>query len=361
DWSSDVCSSDLKDYLTVLDFVGQMHRKFRYDLRLKALSMRPDADVRSELEDGFPHLPAGCAVQLERVARERILENIKNSMLAGASALVRSIADFNADTGKPLTLGNYLEHHGLDPGEIYRRATWLSLCARAHLRERPTAPDNAALAKWLRRIAHADDQLRLDRWLEWLTDGQGDDPLVLALLVPLISLLDLDDPKLLWQRLNENPGILDEARGLIRWRLSRPDLIREGGQQGKVFLIPHARYTRDEVLILTGVWGWEQRPPVREGVRHLSEQKLDLFLATIQKNEKHYSPSTLYEDYAISSERFHWQSQSTTSADSPTGQRYINHKAQGYTPLLFVRTVAKVSNYSQPYYYLGPLEYESHE
>ena len=100
---------------------------------------------------------------------------------------------------------------------------------------------------------------------------------------------------------------------------------------------------------------------MREGVRHLPEQKLDLFLATIQKNEKHYSPSTLYEDYAISSERFHWQSQSTTSADSHTGQRYINHKAQGYTPLLFVRTVAKVANYSQPYYYLGPLEYESHE
>src|SRR5690606_38147474 len=151
-----------KDYLTVLDFVGQMHRKFRYDLRLKALSMRPDADVRSELEEGFPHLPAGCAIQLERVARERILENIKNSMLTGASPLVRSIAEFNADTGKPLTLANYLDHHRLDPGEFYRRDTWSALCARAHLREQPTAPDNAALAKWLRRIAHADDQLRLN-------------------------------------------------------------------------------------------------------------------------------------------------------------------------------------------------------
>src|SRR5690606_26099223 len=131
--------------------------------------------------------------------------NIKNSMLTGASPLVRSIAEFNADTGKPLTLANYLGHHRLDPGEIYRRDTWSSLCARAHLRAQPTAPDNAALAKWLRRIAHADDQLRLNRWLQWLTDGQGDDPLVLALLVPLISLLNLEGPQQLWQRLNENP------------------------------------------------------------------------------------------------------------------------------------------------------------
>ncbi|MDF1819987.1 MAG: DUF3427 domain-containing protein [Alcanivoracaceae bacterium] len=350
-----------KDYLTVLDFVGQMHRKFRYDLRLKALSMRPDTDIRAELDEGFPHLPAGCAIQLERVARERILDNIKSSLLAGAHPLVHSIAGFSADTGKPLALANYLQHYRLEPEDIYRRDTWSSLCARAHLREPPTAPDNAVLAKWLRRIAHADDQVRLNRWLQWLTDGQGDDPLVLALLVPLIKPLDLDGPSLFWQRLNENPDILDEARELIRWRLRSPDVIRVGKQPDDALLVPHARYTRDEVLILTGAWGWERRPPMREGVRHLPEQKLDLFLATIQKNEKHYSPSTLYEDYAISSERFHWQSQSTTSADSPTGQRYINHKAKGYTPLLFVRTVAKVANYSQPYYYLGPLGYESHE
>src|SRR5690606_21219495 len=83
-----------KDYLTVLDFVGQMHRKFRFDLRLKALSTKPEADLQAELEEGFPHLPAGCAIQLERVARERILANIKESFLAGAQPLVRNIAEF---------------------------------------------------------------------------------------------------------------------------------------------------------------------------------------------------------------------------------------------------------------------------
>lgn len=144
------------------------------------------------------------------------------------------------------------------------------------------------MAKWLRRIAHADDQLRLNRWLQWLTDGQGDDPLVLALLVPLISLLNLEDSSLLWQRLNENPDILDEARELIRWRLRRPDLIHAGAQEENVLLVPHARYTRDEVLILSGVWDWNQRPPMREGVRHLPEQKLDL---EYRKNKRRFSPS----------------------------------------------------------------------
>jgi len=351
-----------KDYLTVLDFVGQMHRKFRFDLRLKALSTHPEADVRSELEDGFPYLPAGCAIELERVARERILDNIKQSLLAGAPALVRNIAEFSADTGKELTLGGFLDHYRLSPDDIYRRDTWAALCVRANLREGPVAPDNDALAKWLRRIAHADDEIRLTRWQQWLKNGEGDDPLVHALLVPLSGKpLQLNEPSAIWARLNQNPALLLEARELVDWCLRRPSVIRHPAKPENTLLVPHASYTRDEILILTGAWNWQQQPPMREGVRYLPEKKLDLFLATIQKSEKHYSPSTLYEDYAISSDCFHWQSQSTTSESSPTGQRYINHQKLGCTPLMFVRNAAKMGGYSQPYVYMGPVTYESHE
>ena len=70
----------------------------------------------------------------------------------------------------------------------------------------------------------------------------------------------------------------------------------------------------------------------------------------------------MYEDYAISPELFHWQSQSTTSADSPTGKRYIEHRKQGYTPLLFVRERKKLpSGLAAPYAFLGPAEYVSHQ
>ncbi|KGE04936.1 DUF3427 domain-containing protein [Pseudohaliea rubra] len=353
--------TDEKDYLTVLDFVGQMHRKFRFDLRLKALSMNPGVDIRRELEQGFPHLPAGCAVQLERVAKERVLRNIRDSLLANESKLVRDIADFSLDTGKPLTFAAFLEHHRLTPEDIYRRNTWSALCARAQVTGEPFAPDNAVFAKWLRRISHADDELRLARWHEWLSDGEGNDPLILALLSTLIRPLGLADPQLLWDRLNENPAVLAEARELVDWLMARPGVIRRPSSPEGIWLVPHARYTRDEILSLSGDWTWTSRPPVQAGVRYLRKKQLDLFFATIQKNEMHYSPTTLYEDYAISDERFHWQSQSTTSETSPTGRRYINHTSLGTMPLLFVRSIAKAANYSQPYYYLGSLEYEHHE
>jgi hypothetical protein len=69
----------------------------------------------------------------------------------------------------------------------------------------------------------------------------------------------------------------------------------------------------------------------------------------------------MYEDYLISHDLFHWQSQSNTSAKSKTGQRYIHHESLGYTPLLFVRETRKLpSDLTAPYTFLGPCSYVSH-
>lgn len=99
----------------------------------------------------------------------------------------------------------------------------------------------------------------------------------------------------------------------------------------------HASYTRDEILVGLGCWSLEAQREVREGVLYLPELKTDVFFVTLNKTETDYSPTTLYEDHALSADRFHWQLQSTTSAQSPTGRRYIEHAEQGGTVLLFMR------------------------
>ena len=75
---------------------------------------------------------------------------------------------------------------------------------------------------------------------------------------------------------------------------------------------------------------------VREGVKWLPEKQLDVFFVTLNKADKDYSPTTMYQDYSINENLFHWQSQSTTAADSPTGQRYIHHRERRSKVLLFV-------------------------
>jgi hypothetical protein len=99
---------------------------------------------------------------------------------------------------------------------------------------------------------------------------------------------------------------------------------------------------------------------VREGVLYIPEIPVDVFFVTLNKTEKEYSPTTMYEDYAVSENLFHWQSQSTTSAESKTGRRYVEDNQPGHTILLFAREDKKVSGLSCPYLFLGDLTYEGH-
>ena len=92
---------------------------------------------------------------------------------------------------------------------------------------------------------------------------------------------------------------------------------------------------------------------VREGVKYLEDKNTDIFFVTLNKSEKHYSPTTMYEDYSINNMLFHWQSQSTTSESSSTGQRYINHKARNSQVLLFVREHKTDMLGAMPYTFLG--------
>ncbi len=55
----------------------------------------------------------------------------------------------------------------------------------------------------------------------------------------------------------------------------------------------------------------------------------DLFLITLNKTEKRFSPTTRYRDYALSRDLLRWESQSGTTASSPTGKPYQQHVRQG--------------------------------
>jgi hypothetical protein len=65
----------------VLDFVGQAHRRYRVDTKLKALLPRHRFPIDKEVELDFPHLPAGCSIQLDRLSRQYVLENIRENLL----------------------------------------------------------------------------------------------------------------------------------------------------------------------------------------------------------------------------------------------------------------------------------------
>ena len=160
--------------------------------------------------------------------------------------------------------------------------------------------------------------------------------------------------------LSDSTVLRNELLDLLRYRFEQIDFIDEPVDLG--FDCPldlHCTYTRDQLLVALD---FRKPSTVREGVKWLPDKQLDVFFVTLNKADKDYSPTTMYNDYSISESLFHWQSQSTTAEDSPTGQRYIHHRECGSKVLLFVREFKsdRVTGSAGAYTYLGTANYVKH-
>lgn len=120
----------------------------------------------------------------------------------------------------------------------------------------------------------------------------------------------------------------------------------------------YCQYTRDQLLV-----GMDYFIPstMQMGVKEFRDKNVMVLLVTLNKSDKEYSPTTMYEDYSIDENLFHWQSQSMTSPESRTGQKYINHKSAGIKIALFVREYKKDIYGVTPYTFLSTVNYLKHE
>ena len=124
----------------------------------------------------------------------------------------------------------------------------------------------------------------------------------------------------------------------------------------------HSRYTRDQILVAIGLSTIKKISTNREGVALNTKQNLEALFINLKKSEEDFSPSTMYDDYAINETLFHWQSQNKTSPKSSIGLSYINQEAIGKTILLFIRESKNdADGFTQGYVFIGPAKYIEHE
>ena len=361
-----------KECLTVLDFIGQANRKYNFEDKFAALLSNTTRSVTREIKDGFVSLPKGCYVQLEKKAARIILDNIRASY-GNSAGIVTRIASFEEDTGMKLTLANFLEYYHLDVRSLYKFDTFSRLCARADAIDDFSEPIEEVMKKAFTRLALIDSR----RWIAFLLDilPRLDDvdfaslsdvekrmTQMLYVSIWLKTVDDWNDEEVLENlySLSDSPVLLGELMDLLQYNYDRIDFIDSSVDVG--FDCPldlHCTYTRDQILVALD---FMKPSTVREGVKWLPEIQTDVFFVTLNKADKDYSPTTMYNDYSINSELFHWQSQSTTAENSPTGQRYIHHKEMGSKVLLFVREFKsdRLSNGAAAYTYLGTANYVKH-
>jgi superfamily II DNA or RNA helicase len=356
-----------KECLTVLDFIGAQRREFRFASRFRALSGKPAAKLDTEIESFFPHLPSGCVIKLERVAQQRVLENVRESIQLVRPRMVAALRDLRRYLGRVPTIEDALEYFDTTLDELLKRGLWSRLLEDSGSIEKVVAPDEEQLRKGLRRASHLNCPRQIQDLLDYLaspdvkaSNSQSTHIEMLHTTLWGTQFKDrkLDDAK---RDLIANPSVVDDLRLVLEHQLKYSIRSNALACSGVDPLSIHSAYTRDEILVGLGHWSFNHRPSQREGVLHLKDRKLDVFFVTLQKSEDEYSPTTMYEDYLISHELFHWQSQGNTSEQSATGQRYIRHVEMGCTPLLFVReTKTLASGLTAPYTFLGPCQYVSH-
>jgi len=161
--------------------------------------------------------------------------------------------------------------------------------------------------------------------------------------------------------MTDNIDIVKEMLDIVDYNKKHIKLIEIPYEENEIPLDIYASYTIDQIMVAFRKTKEEYKYPFREGVLYIEDKHTDLFFVTINKSEENYLPSTMYNDYAINNERFHWESQSNTSESSPTGQRYINDRSENHKVLFFVRNSKKEHGNTAPYIFLGNGRYVSHK
>jgi hypothetical protein len=161
--------------------------------------------------------------------------------------------------------------------------------------------------------------------------------------------------------IDSNRDIVLELLESAKYNLKHYKVVEIQYEDFELPLELYASYGKEQIMAAFGVTNESHMYPIRQGVHYVRERNTDIFMVTINKNEEDYISSTMYNDYAISNELFNWESQSTTSVKSPTGQRYINDRTDKHKVLFFVRENKKEYGQASPYVFLGNARYVSHK
>lgn len=394
-----------KALLTVLDFVGNQSRLYRFDRKYSVFA-RSGRLKQVELEQEFPDLPPGCTIELDEFTQSQITSMLKQTLQLPTSRLKEEVTAYFSQvpsrmTSEPaLQLGPFLADTGRGIENIYGigtsemingrkktiKCTWTYLTVFSGVENGLThlfADDMFVdIQNRIQALCHVNDAFRREGYLELLfgRDHERDLSAVERRLAWMLVFT-------VWNR-GKFSGCdwkftLDEALDALRqypqigieleqiWDIvadsDRHITVPVPGMEGSCALLTHGLYSREELFAGLALHETEKKATpgsAVEGVLESAALDAVALLVTLEKTERHYSPQTMYKDYAVTQAEFAWDSQNATTPDSRRGRMYQGLGDDRKTPLLFVRRTKNaglIPNATEPYIFLGPLSYVRHE
>jgi len=359
--------SNKKDQVIVLDFIGKARKEFRYDLRIKSLLPGKRNDLSKEIEVGFPHLPAGCSIHFEKTAREHIIQNIRRTY---NNPDIRIDEAFSLWKGKSAPrFKEFILKSKESPLEMLTRKSWSDWKEASGFSVVPSLNQKTPELNSFARVSMKTSPIYLHFIKQILTCSENTLDAVLKNKYTPVAYY------LLWNKPGKTIGFNSYYEAFLaiqknnRYKNDLLEIIEyaESMQVKKPeitlpFDCPlqlHEQYTMREISAAFGKATLETSGPTGTGVISIKQPNIYLHFVTFEKTQKLFSESTMYRDFLISRTKLHWESQSNTSQETPTGQNYIHHEKRGYTILFFARFRKSEGKLTSPFTYLGSAKYIS--
>jgi superfamily II DNA or RNA helicase len=372
-----------KECVTILDYVGQANKQYNYYEKFAAISRKKGRRLRDSIEDNNLLLPKGCYLYMEKVARDHILKNI-GEYINDKRGLIRKLKEMVDWQGKQITLESFIKAYDVELLDIYKpkrkvdgksiNYSFNRLCVEAGIRENFNCKDELILSNSLAKVTFINSVKMLRFLIDVIENidsyrtyefNKVEEKMLLMFHYTLwgttLEELGMNNTFDSMLRLSENKEIFEEVLEILKYNNAHIETMgKKDGSIGTSPLEVHCTYTSDQVMVAMGKHTKDKKYNLQEGVLNVEDKNLDIFFVTLNKVEKHYSPSTMYKDYAISSELFHWQTQSKVRQGTPTFNRYKNHKENNHKILFFVREYKEEKGFTSPYTYLGTADYVRH-
>ncbi|MGJ8657948.1 MAG: DUF3427 domain-containing protein [Akkermansiaceae bacterium] len=353
-----------KDQLIVLDFVGAVHNKFRFDLRLKSLLPGKRNDLRKEIEHGFPHLPAGSYIHFEKAAKEYILKNLRQTY----SNIETRVLDQFSNYTDPPTFSKFIKDTDECTIELLSKRTWSDWKDLADFETIQNIDIPTPELKSLPRVSLTNDPLFIEFLITILDASDKELSLLLETnkyTAPAYYLiwnkpgkdLNFTTYKEAFTAIRKNLRYLGDLKEVLAYAKSQqlPNLPNKINSHSTLRI--HATYSMREITAAFGKATIDTSGPAGTGVVSIKDEKTYIHFITFDKDEKLFAEANRYRDFLSSRNTLHWESQSSVTQNSQTGRNYLQQNSNGYKVHFFARMRKAEGKLTSPYLYLGEAEF----
>ncbi|VWX35298.1 DUF3427 domain-containing protein [Exiguobacterium oxidotolerans] len=393
---------DSKEYVTILDFIGNSQRAFVAPLVLSGQQSFHSIDryhVANAVQNHFPILPEGSLAILDRVTENFIIEQMKKIEFSTSKQLRESYQRLTTMIGDTPSLNDLVTHRDAPAIEAIIQQ-WKSVLRLKQL-------EKVATDEELSLLLNPDARKVIEHIESWFPIREPFSLLMVQLLLNQETISVDDVIQAAANRFAIPTSALSHRSSLIqhlfkRWstplkndRLPLLVVLNDGRFQfstqmtealssnehlasylseliqaglhafeqlsgGEVWLASNqsliSRMTYNRSVIQRLLESPHQEGSWREGVAQAGEDYV-LFV-NLHKNES-IEDQLNYQDYFIDKKHFHWQSQSIATAHGKAGELYRHHQERGIKIHLFIRKAEKEQGRSLPFTYFGELIHKS--